>query len=233
MVVHGLLDLDAEFEKALSFSAPRRTRSALVTRLREWWLRRAERHLIDVAAGVATRVSGLEVEDRIADLRDQLAEDNLPVDFEGIAPPTDEAVAEDQRAFVMQLRLIALSNARIRAAIHDHQRAFAQRARWVREDLVRVGELEGYERRLKEEWERLWLPETDDELTGLNEDAASARGREVHRACADAAIEPIRAKVTAPFIQRGSLHALSDELKIGWHHDWVARVQQVLEGAET
>jgi hypothetical protein len=225
-------DLDAEFEKALSLAAPRQTRAALTTRLREWWLRRAERHLVDVASGAQSRISGLEIEDRIADLRDQLAEDNLPVDFEGLEPPSDEAVAEDQRAFVMQLRLICLSNARIRAAIHDHHRAFAQRARWVREDLVRLGELEAYERRLREEWNRLWLPETDDEFEGLDEEASRARGREVHRACSEASIEPIRARVSAAFIQRGSLHALADELEIGWHHDWVARMQKVLEAVE-
>jgi hypothetical protein len=28
---------------------------------------------------------------------------------------------------------------------------------------------------------------------------------------------------------RGTLHMLADELKIGWHHDWVERMRSVLE----
>ena len=221
-------DLDGAFAIVLRHAAPRDRRAALVARLREWWLLRAEQHLVGVATGGAFRISGVEIEDRIADLRDQLAVDNLPIDMENIAAPTDEHVLADQRAFVMQLRLIALANARIRNAIHDYNRAFAQRARWVR-DLVAVGELEQYERRLKEEWERLWLPDTD-EIEALSEEDARARGRAVHRACEDTTV-PLRPKVAAPYVLRGSLQMLADELRIGWHPNWVARMQQVLTEA--
>lgn len=226
----GFEDLDAAFDRVLRHAAPTDRRPALVSRLREWWLARAERHLVEVASGARPRIEFLEIENRIADLRDQLSADNLPNDLEDLAAPTDEEVAADQRAFVMQLRLIALANARIRRAVHDYNRAFAQRSRWVREDLVAVGELATYERRLKEEWERLWLPDTD-ELLELSDDESQARGRSVHRACHEVVLEPIRPKVTAPYIMRGSMQMLADELRIGWHHDWVARMQELL--AET
>jgi len=226
----GFDDLDDMFGRVLRHAAPSDRRPALVSRLREWWLARAERHLVEVASGQHPRIEFLEIENRIADLRDQLSADNLPNDFEDLAAPTDDEVLADQRAFVMQLRLIVLANARIGRAIHDYNRAFAQRSRWVREDLVAVGELATYERRLKEEWERLWLPETDEPLE-LSDDKSEARGRGVHRACDEHVVEPIRPKVTAPYIMRGSMQMMADELKIGWHHDWVARMQELL--AET
>lgn len=223
-------DLDDEFSRALRHAAPSDRRQALITRLREWWLGRAEVHLEEIARGSHTRISGQEIEDRIAYLRDQLARDNLPIDLEDVAAPTDDEVAQDQRAFVMQLRLIALSNARIRQAVHDHNRAYAQRARWVREDLVGMDELATYEARLKTEWERIWLPDTEVEEE-VSEEKAREYGREVHRACGDAPVGPIRARVTAPYVMRGSLEMLSDELRVGWHPDWVSRMQEVLKSS--
>jgi hypothetical protein len=38
----------------------------------------------------------------------------------------------------------------------------------------------------------------------------------------------VRPKVSAPFVLRGSLHLLAEDLQIGWHPDWVARMQQIL-----
>jgi hypothetical protein len=229
----GIQDLDDQFAGALRHAAPRDRRPALIRRLREWWLLRAEQHLVQVATGEHPRISGIEIENRIGDLRDQLSAQNLPIDVEEMTAPTDQDVADDQRTFVMQLRLIALANARIRNAVHDYNRAFAQRARWVREDLVEVGELERYERRLQEEWNRLWLPDTDDDPEAQSENDARGRGRDVQLACERAMFEPIRPRVAAPYIQRGSMHILADELRVGWHPDWVARMRQLLEGATT
>jgi len=226
-----LLDsIDEAFHHELRYAAPADRRDALVARLREWWLIRAEQIVVGVASGASPRVSFLEVEARIADLRDQLSADNLPNDLEELPPPTDDAVSADQRKFVMQLRLISLANARIRIAVHDYNRAFAQRARWLREDLVELGELRTYEQRLIDEWQRVWLPETDDD-TEMSEDDAAEFGRSVHRACDEAVVEPIRVRATAPYIMRGSMQMLADELRIGWHKDWVGRMQELLEEA--
>src|SRR6185437_13694465 len=150
-----------------------------------------EHHLIQIAAGSETRISGEMIEMKLDDLRNQMTEENLPIDLEDLAIPTGDEAAEDQRPFVMQLRLIALANQRIALAIHDHNRAFAQRARWVREDLLVPGELSQYDRRLKEEWARIFLPDTDSQEE-CDEQSAQQRGREVHKGCEDAQVEPIR-----------------------------------------
>lgn len=225
----GFEDLDDRFLAALRLAAPADRREALTARLREWWLARAERHLVAVSQGNHARISGAEIEARLSDLRDELAADNLPIDFEELEEPADEDV-DEQRKFVMQLRLIALARPRVRKAVHDYNRAYRQRGRWLREELVGIDELSRYEARLKDEWDRLWLPESDDELTELSDLGAEDRGRGVLINCEGAQVDPIRPKVSAPFVMRGSLHVLADELKIGWHHDWVKRMQTVLEG---
>lgn len=225
----GFEDLDDRFLAALRLAAPADRREALAARLREWWLARAERHLVAVAQGNHVWISGAEIEARLSDLRDELAADNLPIDFEELEEPADEDV-DEQRKFVMQLRLIALARPRVRKAVHDYNRAYRQRGRWLREELVGIDELSRYEARLKDEWDRLWLPESEDELAELSDPGAEGRGRGVLINCEGAQVEPIRPKVSAPFVMRGSLHILADELKIGWHHDWVERMQTVLEG---
>jgi hypothetical protein len=224
----GIGDLDEEFESALRHAALRSQRHLLAERLREWWLGRAERHLIEVAAGKPARISGEEIEVQLDSLRDQFTSENLPNDFEAMSAPSDEEVAEDRRAFVMQLRLISLANERIRMAIHDHNRAFAQRSRWLRENLLPGDELEIYEQRLREEWKRIWLPETDGEFDGLDDAAAGERGRSVFKGCSEGVIEPIRPKFSAAHINRGSFHILAEDRQIGWHHDWVERLQRLL-----
>jgi hypothetical protein len=224
----GFEDLDEQFRTALRLAVPSDRRDALAARLREWWLARTERHLVEVAQGTHPRISGTEIEGRLGDLRDELAADNLPIDFEELEPPGEEEV-DEQRKFVMQLRLVALARPRVRKAVHDHNRAFHQRGRWLREDLVGFDELHRYEVRLKDEWERLWLPESNDELQQLSDEEAEDRGRGVFLACESAQVEPIRPKVSAPYVMRGTLHILADEMKIGWHHDWIERMQAVLE----
>lgn len=227
----GIEDLDDDFRTALRHSAPADRRDSLAKRLREWWLARAERHLIDVAEGSHPRISGAEIETRLADLRDELAGDNLPIDFEELDEPDDDDV-DEQRKFVMQLRLISLSHPRVRKAVHDYNRAYHQRGVWLREDLVGIDELGKYERRLKDEWERVWMPESEDEFDELSDADAEGRGRGILRDCEGAQVEPIRPKVSAPFVMRGSLHILADEMKVGWHHDWIERMRVVLEGEE-
>lgn len=223
-------DLDSAYAQVLRHAAPRARLAPLITRLREWWLLTCEQHLENITSGATSRISGEQIELKVADLRDQLTDENLPIDLHDLAVPTSEQAAEDQRRFVMQLRLIALGSQRVALAIHDHNRAFAQRARWVREDLLVPGELAKYDRKLKEEWQRIFLPDSDSEAE-LDELSAQARGREVHKACEAAQVEPIRPKVAEPYVMRGSLQMLADELQIGWHSDWVARVQALL--AET
>ncbi len=74
------------------------------------------------------------------------------------------------------------------------------------------------------------LPSRDGDES-LAEEEARARGRDVHRSCENAQVDPIRPEVVAPYVMRGSFHMLADEKQIGWHPDWVARLQALLSEA--
>lgn len=161
--VPAVADLASELELAVRKSTKAAHRSALIERLRGWWFPKVYDHLTRVASGQRDRILSGEVESQLLALAQQLRDDVLPIDFYDMPEPSEGQIAEDERTFVHQLRLIALGSARLRQCIYDHNRAFAQRSRWERERLLHVGELKDYETRLKEEWRRYCLPHTDDE----------------------------------------------------------------------
>ena len=122
------------------------------------------------------------------------------------------------------------SKQRIAAAIRDYYRAFEQRSRWLRDDLLLVGELGNYERRLIQEWEVVFEAMRNE----VGADAAEAAKEEAARTLltwAERVTFPIRMNVTEPFVTRGSLHMLADEPRIGWHPEFRDRLAKLLAAA--
>jgi hypothetical protein len=113
--------------------------------------------------------------------------------------------------------------------VYDHNRAFLQRSRWQREQLLAIGELDAYDRRLVEEWRRVFLPleepSSDDETS--DEDKRS-NARALYARLQERALPEIRAEVRSGYIPLGSLHILADRLEIGWHPDWVNLLKERL-----
>ena len=227
----ALGELDPLFEAEMRLVASPATRAPMLARLKAWWYARSIRHLCAVLAGGPDRIAGEELELRIASLRDEFTAENLPIDYAHLPGPEDDELVADDRAFVEQLRLIALGNRRLALAIRDHNRAFAQRSRWMREELLDYGELERFEAALVDEWEHHFTPLVD-EGPPTSDDEAAVLGREVFaRAEKDITIR-IRPRCSAAYVTRGSLHMLADSLRIGWHPDWVARLRRLLPPKE-
>ncbi|MGB0092423.1 MAG: ABC-three component system protein [Solirubrobacteraceae bacterium] len=192
-----------------------------------WWIRRIVAHLQDGAP-----ISVEELRAAVDDVRRQLSDQSLPVleeeDFDASELPD---LNPERLRFVLQLRLIRASNPRIDQAIVNYRRAFAHRSRWTRRGLLGPVELDGYERRLCEEWEirrdrirrRLTADPKDDELRSAGHDLWDEM--EV-----DANV-PLR-QLPEVFVQRGSLHQLADAERIGWHPDFVDRLRELLGDAE-
>jgi len=221
----SVADLEAEFQLTVKKAVIRKYRSSLVKRMREWWNAKVLNHLTRIAAGESDRISSSEVEEQLLTIAQTLRDDNLPIDFYDTTDPTPGEVKKDERAFVKQLRLISLANERLRQCIFDHNRAFAQRSKWEREQLLPVGELKKYEDRLREEWRRYCLPETDDKWTEESAAVADARERFLRLERAD--LPRIRTQVSASYVANGSIHMLADRLEIGWHPDWRARMREL------
>jgi hypothetical protein len=194
-------------------------------RIEGWWFNKVVQHL---SIDSITSIPYNELLAKINDIQDEFFRDNLPIDFlEAIAPEEDE-LSKEQRTFIQQLRLVTVGEPRIRRAINDYYRAFEQRSRWMREDLLGVGELEKYEDRLIDEWER--LHEIMKEKLGDESDELKLQfeGRELFNYVDMRLEKPIRPRVTEPYVMRGSYHMLANELKIGWHAKFLDRLNEIL-----
>jgi hypothetical protein len=197
---------------------------SFLVRLEGWWYRRSVEQL--VSQNTCPILSN-EIEDTLDDLREQFKRDALPVDQDILETEVDSAAYED-RMFVRQVKLTGIGNRRILAAIRDYYRAFEQRSRWIREDLLLIGKLDGYEQLLREEWELQFDRIADEVGNDINEDAKRAAAQEIYT-WVEKSCYPIRTQVQHPSMTRGSFHILSDSLKIGWHPEFIQRLQQVLE----
>lgn len=220
----GAADLAAEIPRLVQYAADDDHLPAFVERLEGWWIERVVRHLSGTDSGV---IRGADLRLKMTALRHSFQPDNLPLDFVVAEPPDGTDPGGDMRAFVHQLRLVAANNDRIRFAITDYFRAFSQRSRWLRDDLVHAGELELYEHRLVEELSRHRATLLD-EVSPQTEDDKAAFGRRVLFWVERDAHVPIRTRVEEPYVMRGSYHMLADQLRVGWHPDFLERLRTVV-----
>lgn len=227
---NGLTDaLVASVRKATVVSR----RGPLVERLRGWWHGRALNHLMMVANHQRDWIDLVEIEERLLSIAQSLRDDNLPLDY-GLDPePTQSEVDESDRVFVEQLQLILLHHERIRQAVYDHNRAFLQRSRWQREQLLAIGELDMYDRRLLEEWRRVFTPlEEPSGEAEISDDDKRRDARQLYRSLQDRALPEIRSEIRSGYVPLGTLHILADRLQIGWHPDWLELLKHRISEAQ-
>jgi hypothetical protein len=197
-------------------------REPLVDRLWGWWAGRTLTHLTRVANGIADSIHMAEVEAQLHMISQSLRDDNLPLDYGDTKEPTVEQAAADERVFVEQLRLISWHSRRIQQAILDHNRAFLQRSRWERDQLIHSSELITYDRRLIEEWRRHFLPTSAEETEqDLDDDAARTTAQAALLRLETSDLPEMRPGMASGYIPNGSLHLLADRLQVGWHPRWI------------
>jgi len=223
-----IAELDDCLRAELRWAAEKQHLGAFLSRLEGWWFRRAIQQLQAVGSSA---ILSREIEAQIDDLREQFKRDALPID-EDILAATVDASGYHDRAFVQQLRLCDIGAQRVLAAVREYFRAFEQRSRWLREDLLLVGELDRYEQRLTEEWGIVFERIKDDLGDETAEEAMVRAAKEVYR-WVEESVFPIRASVTEPFITRGSFQMLSDRLRVGWHPEFLDRLRHLLEPEAT
>ena len=211
----------------------REHREFVFERLEGWWTDIVIKQL----SGAKTEgIFGYEVSDKLSDFAEEYKTDNLPITFRGKKPAEEIDTESDPRLFVAQLREIGVSSSRIRSAILDYYRAFEQRSAWARENLLVSGEVEEYEDRLADEWNRY----KDVVFEKLNDDSAEDALREAGATLYNwAEFETgkidslrIRARVTEPFVLRGSYHILADASpapRVYWHPRFLDRLAKVLK----
>ena len=190
-----------------------------------WWFGRVVHELVHGGGGI----SRAEIDAQLSDIQESLKPDSLPIseEIDALMVALEQLPEFADRPFYKQVELVTNSKQRIRNAITSYLRAFRQRSEWTRDDLLFDADLEKYDRRLFEEWQ-LQREQVCDELGGApGEDAMQTAGRAILKWAEDVAF-PIRTGVTVPWVCRGSLHMLADELRVGWHPDFEARLRAIL-----
>lgn len=222
-------DLDDELRNEIYWVTQREYHLAFLDRLEGWWFRRVLRQLSESG----DRIGSVELESQMSDLREQFKQESLPIDDDLLDFTLDDATSGmyEGSTFVRQLELISAGKRRIAAAIRDYFRAYEQRSRWLRDDLVVGMDLHKYEKRLIEEWEIVFEAMRDELGDAATDEARLAAARAL-LAWVEKATIPIRPNVTEPFLCRGSFHMLADEVRVGWHPDFQDRLAMVLGGGE-
>ncbi|KAF5419077.1 MAG: hypothetical protein C5S44_11945 [Candidatus Methanocomedens sp.] len=218
-------DIDHHLKKEVWGACHRSNIDQFLIYLEGWWFKRILKSLEIEQSGY---ILGEEMDSYFDELREQFKSDALPIHDELKTATVDQEFYQNY-TFVHQLKLIEIGAKRIAIAVNNFYRAFEQRSRWIREDLILVGDIEDYEKLLVEEWEIHF----ETMCENLGEDVAE---REKIRAAKtifdwfekDASI-PIRPRCNEPFITRGSYHILSDRQEVGWHPEFRTRLKHLLE----
>jgi hypothetical protein len=205
-------------------------RDSVFERLEGWWTNVT----IELMAGVRINpVYGREVSEMLSEFSDQYKKDNLPIDFRNEEPPDGVDPENDTRMFVRQLHALGLKPDRVRRSILDYYRAFTQRGSWIREQVLLNGELEEYEDRLTDEWDRFRNICFEDLDAASNEANLVSAGKKLFTWAETNNTDRVRIRpaVTEAYVSMGSFHILANEQplpKIHWHPQFVERLDAVL-----
>ena len=221
----SITELDEDLRKAVHFIAESRHLGCCVSLIEAWWYRRVVTHLADETAAP---ILGEELESACSRIREQFRQDNLVID-DDIAKVVDDSKYKDMK-FVRQLRLIDVGKERVLIAINDYYRAFEQRSRWVREELLHVGEHQSYQDRLLDEWKIQFYQMKDELGEGACDPKMVRAAQGVYRWVETGNHPPIRAAVTEPFVARGTYQELADLLRVGWHPEYRALMDATSDG---
>jgi hypothetical protein len=135
----------------------------------------------------------------------------------------------DSRIFVHQLNFVDTPTVNLQKAIQDYYRATVQSAEWIENNLIALPEVQKFQDDLLDEWERRfdWAVST---LSPEATDEEKRRvGKELLERCLDTTGIQIRPRYRDPFYFRGKLHELADDRLVGWHPEFKALLDALLQ----
>lgn len=219
-----VLELDNSLQEELWTACERSKIEKFLAYLEGWWFKRV---LKSINEPKFCLILGEELESKLNGLREDFKSDSLPIHDDLRTIEIDDNLYENY-TFVHQLKLIKVTSTRIATAINNYYRAYEQRSRWLREDLVLVGDIEVYEDALIEEW-NIRFDEMKEELgESATETEKIAAARAIYKWVEQEADFPIRPRCQEYFITRGSYQYLSDRQRVGWHVDFKERLVSLI-----
>lgn len=217
-----------EIKRLVRLSVAKKHVEGAYNRLEGWWFDKVVRQLLDPSSTPIPR--GLVLAE-LRSIADQFGAENLPIDFSDAHLEEEEYAGYDSRTFVQQIKDIAANMDRVKGAILDYYRAFEQRSKWVSEELIYDEDLEKYERKLIEEWQRRKAAYEDELGPDADESDMQDFGKRLLKWVELEAAIPIRPQVEEKYVVRGSYHILADERvpRVHWHPEFLERLEAVLE----
>lgn len=224
----NIVNVEKNIKKAIRYSCLPKYEEKICERLEGWWFQKSIEYL---SSDESVFINQRQIRSKIVSISGEYSDDNLPIDISIFKEIELDKLSENDRIFYEQLKLICLSDNKINIAIRDYYRAFEQRANWVREDLLYVDELDKYENRLIDEWERLYCDmqeELEDSQEELTENIKQKFGKILYNKIQKQDIR-IRERCNEPFVMRGSYHMLANRPVVGWHIDFEERLKELME----
>ena len=215
-------DVIRELERELRIVVIDRFVQDLLRDLHGWWLEKIISHL---SSGQPSIIRFEDIRNYIVKLEQRYRDDSLRIDYYDDNVIPNDVLALDDRMFIRQLRLVEAHTHRMTRAAKDFYKASTQRSKWVAADPTVAKELSEYDGNLKERWE-IHFDIMREKLESINNpQELIQKGREFYGIFETMDI-PVRPNLTeSSFITRGSYHKLADELKIGWHIDYMSALK--------
>ncbi|MDP2496185.1 hypothetical protein Q8W25_19300 [Shimia thalassica] len=209
----NLTDVSSDISSHFNTLAPKNPDLA-AQYLEGWWLSRVCLHLM------GKHEQGIPVQHLILkahEIGKILSEEALPIDDPTKLDVKDYTADDEFRNFVRQMRAIKITDGMVRSATSDYYRAYAQRSRWSRENLILEDELSNYDEKLQDSWRRKF--EAEILLKGAQGEIEKIQlGRSIFLWAIQEST-PLR-NVVEKWITAGSYHGLADRDKVRWHPDY-------------
>ena len=212
-----IIDVRDEIESVLHYSAPPEEVANFTDQLEGWWFNRVVVALTDSHAAIIPLAS---IHNKVSELRERFKIGGLPLDDAIETMPSVTKLPNDNRTVIRQMRLITVSDDEVRATVHDYYRAYEQRSRWARENILLDGEADRYDRNLRDAWHRRFLACTADLAEDSDTPTKAAHGRAVFRWAREYQ-KPFRNRDEI-WLSSGSLQMLADDVRVGWHPNFEA-----------
>lgn len=225
------VDLQKAIGNAVRHAVEPQHRLAFVERLQGWWYQRVVVHL---SAAANQLIPVLAIQQQVHELRGHFQRDCLPDDLFKEPLPPEATPTQDDRMFVLQLLLIGLTQQRLRIAQEDHYRAFTQRSRWVKDNLIGMDDLSNFESRLVDSWKLKFFIMKDAVEAGSDDVRMARHGLNLYQwveteAPSQSALW-VRPQFQSQYMTRGSFHMLAELLRIGWHPEYDSRLSVTSNG---
>ena len=207
----NIINVREEIEDELRLSAPPSKIKIFTDDLEGWWVGRVISGLMKDDDSNITLESLLT---KTTEIRDEFKADALPLS-PGIEDVTGEPISEnDSRVFVRQMRLVNVRDAPAASAVKDYYRAFTQRSKWAREELLLDEDAETYDSALKDAFQRE-AEANEDSLPTTDDKSKMEAGRKLFH-WSRRHNQPLRNR-HEQWLSAGSFQMLSDRKLLGWH----------------